>query len=74
VTRILHLLKGDDVELLSSVLAQPHGAGDEITLVRLPGAATFTPPDNVTVLRVPEDLSYDALLDRIFEADQVVTW
>lgn len=74
MTRILHLLKGDDVELLSSVLAQQHGAGDEITLVRLPGAAPFTPPSNVTVLRVPDDLSYDALLERIFQADQVITW
>jgi hypothetical protein len=74
VTRILHLLKGDDLELLSSVLAQQHGAGDEITLVRLPGAAPFTPPGNVTVLRVPDDLSYDTLLERIFEADQVITW
>ena len=74
MTRILHLLKGDDVELLSTVLAQPHGAGDEITLVRMPGAAPFTPPANVTVLRVPEDLSYEALLERIFASDQVVTW
>ena len=74
MTRILHLLKGDDVELLSSVLAQQHGAGDEITLVRLPGAAPFSPPGNVTVLRVPEDLSYEALLERIFASEQVVTW
>jgi hypothetical protein len=74
VTRVLHLLKGDDVELLSSVLDQQRSAGDEITLIRLPGAATFTPPGKVTVLRVPDDLSYDALLDRIFEADQVITW
>ena len=74
MTRILHLLKGDDVELLSSVLAQQHDAGAEITLIRLPGAATFTQPGKVTVLRVPEDLSYDALLERIFASDQVVTW
>ena len=74
MTRVLHLLKGDDVELLSSVLAQQHGAGDEITLVRLPGAAPFSPPGNVTVLRVPEDLSYEALLERIFASEQVVTW
>ena len=74
MTRILHLLKGEDVELLSSVLAQQHGAGDEITLVRLPGAAPFSPPGNVTVLRVPDDLSYEALLERIFASEQVVTW
>jgi hypothetical protein len=74
MTRVLHLLKGDDVELLSSVLAQQQAAGDEITLVRLPGAATLTPPGSVTVLRVPADLSYEALFERIFEADQVITW
>jgi hypothetical protein len=74
VTHILHLLKGDDVELLSSVLAQQHGAGDEITLVRLPGASTITLPSGVTVLQVPDDLSYDTLLERIFAADQVITW
>ena len=74
MTRVLHLLKGDDVELLLNVLAQQRAAGDEITLVRLPGAATITPPVGVTVLRVPDDLSYDALLERIFTADQVITW
>ena len=71
MTRILHLLKGDDVELLSSVLAQQHGAGDEITLVRLPGAATVHAARQRHRAPVPDDLSYDALLDRIFAADQV---
>jgi hypothetical protein len=74
VTRVLHLLKGDDVELLSSVLDQQRSAGDDVTLVRLPGASTVAPPGGVTVLQVPDDLSYDALLDRIFAADQVITW
>jgi hypothetical protein len=74
VTRVLHLLKGDDVDLLLSVLAQQQSAGDEVTLVRLPGTVTFTPPGSVTVLRVPDDLSYEALLERIFQADQVITW
>ena len=74
MTRVLHLLKGDDVALLLSVLAQQQSAGDEVTLVRLPGAVTFTPPGSVTVLRVPDDLSYEALLERIFQADQVITW
>ena len=74
MTRVLHLLKGDDVELLLNVLAQQRAAGDDVTLIHLPGAATITPPAGVTVLRAPEDLSYDALLERIFEADQVITW
>jgi len=74
VTRVLHLLKGDDTELLLNVLAQQQAAGDELTLTRLPGAVTITPPAGVTVLRAPEDLSYEALLERIFQADQVITW
>jgi hypothetical protein len=74
VTRVLHLLKGDDTELLLNVLAQQQAAGDELTLIRLPGAVTITPPAGVTVLRAPEDLSYEALLERIFQADQVITW
>ena len=74
MTHILHLLKGDDVELLSSVLTQQRSAGDEVTLIRLPGAASITPPEGMMVLRVPDDLSYEALLERIFEADQVITW
>jgi hypothetical protein len=28
----------------------------------------------VQVHRVPADLSYDALLEKIFEADQVIAW
>jgi len=55
VTRVLHLLKGDDTELLLNVLAQQQAAGDELTLIRLPGAVTITPPAGVTVLRAPED-------------------
>lgn len=74
MTRVLHLLKGDDTELLLNVLAQQQAAGDELTLIRLPGAVTITPPAGVTVLRAPEDLSYEALLERIFQADQVITW
>lgn len=74
MTRVLHLLKGDDVELLLGVLAQQQAAGDEVTLIRLPGAATITLPAGVAVLQVPDDLSYEALLERIFAADQVITW
>ena len=74
MTRVLHLLKGDDVELLQNVLAQQRAAGDEVTLVRLPGASAVTLPAGVSVLQVPDDLSYDALLERIFAADQVITW
>ena len=42
MTRVLHLLKGDDTELLLTVLAQQQAAGDELTLIRLPGARVAT--------------------------------
>jgi len=31
-------------------------------------------PAGVRVQRVPDELSWDALLEQIFAADQVVTW
>jgi hypothetical protein len=74
VTRVLHLLKGDDVELMLQVVARQRSAGDDVAIVRLPGATTITPPSGVTVQRVPDDLTYEALLQQIFTADQVITW
>ena len=74
MTRVLHLLKGDDAELMLSVIAGQRAAGDEVTVVRLPGATTVAAPAGITVLRLPDDLSYEALLERIFTADQVITW
>lgn len=74
MTRVLHLLKSHDVELLQAVLAQERTTGDHVTVVRLPGAPAITPPAGTSVVRVPDDLSYEALLERIFEADQVITW
>jgi hypothetical protein len=74
MTRVLHLLKSPDAELMLTVIARQHSAGDEVTIVLLPGAATIAPPAGVAVLRVPDDLTYDTLLERIFAADQVITW
>jgi len=31
-------------------------------------------PAGVKVQRVPDDLTYEGLLQRIFESDQVITW
>ena len=74
MTRVLHLLKGDDTEVMLNVIAGQRAAGDEVTVARLPGAATIELPAGATVLRVPDDLTYEALLERIFESDQVITW
>jgi hypothetical protein len=40
----------------------------------LPGAPDVELPAGVEVSRVPADLTWEALLERIFEADQVITW
>jgi hypothetical protein len=74
MTRVLHLLKGDDAELMLNVITRQHAAGDDVTVVRLPGAPTLAPPAGVKLQSVPDDLTYEALLHRIFESDQVITW
>ena len=73
MARVLHLLKSPDAALALEVVAQQRAAGDAITLVLLPGTAVTTPA-GVTVRRVPDDLSWEGLLEQIFEADQVITW
>jgi hypothetical protein len=72
--RVLHLLKGADVTLAGTVIDQQRAAGDDVTVALLPGAAAPTLPPGVAVHRVPTELAWEALLERIFEADQVMTW
>jgi len=74
MARVLHLLKGDDATLALAVIAQQQAAGDEIAVALLPGTPAPTLPAGVTLQRVPDELGWDALLERIFEADQVITW
>jgi hypothetical protein len=74
MARVLHLLKGDDPALALVVIAQQQAAGDEIGVALLPGTPTPTLPAGVSLQRVPDELGWDALLERIFEADQVITW
>jgi hypothetical protein len=42
--------------------------------VALHGAAVPALPPGVVVRRVPEDLGYEALLEALFDADQVIAW
>jgi hypothetical protein len=74
MARVLHLLKGDDASLALVVVAQQQAAGDDVTVALLPGAPALALPVGVPGQRVPEQLSWDTLLERIFEADQVITW
>lgn len=71
---VLHLLKAADATLARTMIERSLGAGDRVTVVLLPGAAAPPLPTGVAVHRVPDDLSYDRLLELIFEADHVITW
>lgn len=73
MARVLHLLKGDD-PLALGLASQQQAAGDDVTVVLLPGAPDLALPAGVTRCRVPDERSWEALLEAIFEADQVITW
>jgi hypothetical protein len=73
MARVIHLLKSDD-PLALTVIAQQQAAGDDVAVALLPGAPDPPLPPGVAGQRVPDQLSWEALLERIFEADQVITW
>jgi hypothetical protein len=74
MARVLHLLKGDDAALALVVIAQQQAAGDDVSVGLLPGASASALPAGIPLSRIPDQLSWEALLERIFEADQVITW
>ena len=74
MARVLHLLKGDEPSLALAVIAQQIAGGEEVVVALLPGTAAPTLPAGVSLSRVPDQLSWASLLERIFEADQVITW
>ena len=71
---VLHLFKGSDTTLARAVVERNLRDGDRVTVVVLPGGAATGLPAGLAVRRLEGDLSYDQLLELIFEADQVVTW
>jgi hypothetical protein len=74
MARVLHLLEGGAGDLARTVVDQQRGAGDEVSVAVLPGGPDLEWPAGVAVGRVPADLSWETLLERIFEADQVIAW
>jgi hypothetical protein len=74
MARVLHLLKGPESGLALTVIARQADAGDTVTVALLPGMGALALPAGVTGYRVPDELSYAALLDLVFEADHVLTW
>jgi hypothetical protein len=71
--RVLHLLKPGDSALALEMIGHQSAAGDLVTVALLPGV-TVTAPPGVPARRVPDELSWEALLEEIFEADQVIAW
>jgi hypothetical protein len=70
----LHVLKGGDVALALATIQRQTAAGDRVTVVLLSGAVPPHLPAGVAVHRVPEDWSYERLLEAVFEAEHVTTW
>lgn len=71
---ILHLVKSADAGLARAAIEHQVQAGDQVSVALLHGAPAPELPAGVRVLRVPEEVPYEGLLDLIFEADQVVAW
>jgi hypothetical protein len=71
---VLHLLKGDDPTLAVTAIDHQLASGDRVTVALLHGMTKPKLATAVRVLRVPEDVSHEKLLELIFESDQVVTW
>lgn len=74
MARALHVLKGEDTDLAAATIARQLAAGDTVAVVALHGAAVPTLPPGIVVRRAPEQLSWDELLQAMFEADQVIAW
>jgi hypothetical protein len=72
--RVLHVLKGAEPALALATIGGQAADGDDVSVALLHGAPVPPLPPGVRVLHVPDDTSYERLLELIFEADQVVTW
>ena len=74
MARVLHLLRAGS-PLAATAIQRDLEAGDDVAVALL-GAPPIDPPlpGPVVVHRVPDDWSYDRLLEQIFAADRVVTW
>ena len=74
MARVLHVLAPKQATLAPEVIRQDIAAGDEVTVALLAGAAGTDVPDGVRTRRVPDDCSYEQLVEEIFAADRVITW
>jgi hypothetical protein len=72
--RVLHVIKRDHADLALAVITSQAAAGDQVGVALLGATPEPALPAGVIVHRVPDDISYERLLELIFEADSVVTW
>ena len=78
MARVLHLFKGDHAAEAAAAIGAQLAAGDHVTIALLdrgqaPVLATGASAD-AEMHRVPDDLSYERLVELIFASDHVVTW
>jgi len=71
---VLHLYKGGDPGLARAAIERALAAGDRVGVALLHGASLSPLPAGIRIQRVPEELSWDALLEQIFASDQVIAW
>ena len=74
MARVLHVFKGDHAAEAVVVIARAVTAGDEVEVALVGGVPAPELPAGVTIRRVPDDTSYERLVEMIFSADSVVTW
>lgn len=74
MAKALHLVKGEHDGLVAATVARQLVAGDTVTVVAIHGATLPALPAGIVAQRVPDDLSWEALLEAMFEADQVIAW
>jgi hypothetical protein len=72
--RVLHVFKGDHAAEAGAVITRALAAGDQVEVAIVGGVETPALPGGVTVHRVPDQLSYERLVELIFSSDHVVTW
>jgi hypothetical protein len=72
---VLHLVKSRaHDELVRTTIGQQLADRDGVTVALLHEGPEPPLPAGVRVLRVPDDLTHDALLELIFASDHVLTW
>lgn len=74
MARALHLLTRGDHDLARATIERQLGDGDSVVVAVLPGADAPSLPSGVAVHRVPDEWSYERLLEAVFDADRVAAW